>query len=347
MNGLHKTVILAWAVIGLFFVGSKAFAAKAALFTDHAPLSIELRADLGKLCWKSGRRSCKEGRQPARLVFTDPDGIRQVVNVSIETRGRWRKKRDPCYLPLLFVEVSPSVAEGTVLEGQGLLPLTTPCRSSRGRWQQYLLREYLAYRIYNLLTDKSVRVRLVKIIYRNPSRPGVRDNFYAFFSENFLSVADRNRAKLEFLSSFDIENTDPTEQAIFDLFQFMIGNTDWSAVIPHNTVFLFSEDGSAAALPYDFDFSGIVNAGYATPPEILPLRSVRQRLFRGFCREDIDWVQVFGKFLASRETVFQMLEELPGMNHRSRKVTRRYLESFYDILQSPNKRQELIIDACR
>ena len=197
-------------------------------------------------------------------------------------------------IPPLFVSFGDETARGTLFEGQTMLPLTTHCRESSS-YEQYVLKEYLAYRIYNLLTDKSLRVRLARVSYRDTSRDRVVER-YAFFTEHFQSLAARQNAEVYEPETFDRLAADPLELGTLDLFEFLIGNTDWSASKAHNIVHIRARDGLVTAVPYDFDFSGLVDADYAGPPPTLPIRTVTQRLFRGFCRPDFDWHAVYGTF---------------------------------------------------
>jgi hypothetical protein len=137
------------------------------------------------------------------------------------------------------------------------------------------------------------------------------------------------------------------EMATMELFQYMIGNTDFSSLGQHNMVLLRSKDGEVSPLPFDFDFSGLVAAKYAGPDPRLPLQSNRQRLYRGFCHPSLDWDELFQKFIDRKADVFELLDSTPGLTKRAQKSTRKYLNDFYEILDSPKLRQKNIVGACR
>jgi hypothetical protein len=126
----------------------------------------------------------------------------------------------------------------------------------------------------------------------------------------------------------------------------MIGNTDWSVVHGHNVMHVRSADGAVTAVPYDFDFSGLVDAEYAGPPPQLPIRSVKQRLFRGFCQPSTDWVALFDYFRSRRAAVAQLVEEIPDLHRAHRDRALAYLESFFAVLDSPERRRDSIVAAC-
>jgi hypothetical protein len=231
-----------------------------------------------------------------------------------------------------------------------MLPLTTHCMPDRS-YRQYVLREYLAYRIYALLTEKSVRTRLARIAYRSDPEGRMPLRHYAFFSEHFASMAERNGAELLNRDRLQLDSTDPVELAVMELFQYMIGHTDWSALKLHNVVLIQQRgqgiDGGMSVVPFDFDFSGLVSAEYAGPPPEVSIRSTRQRLYRGFCHSGIDWQVVYGRFQDIRQDVMRLVEETPGLTHSSRRNTKKFLLDFYRILDSPEDRKQKIEQACR
>src|SRR5690606_2571982 len=150
-------------------------------------------------------------------------------------------------------------------------------REKPSAYEQYVLKEYLAYRLYNALTDKSLRVRLARVTYRDSRRRGRAVERYALFVEHFDALAARLGGAVVPPAEVRPTDFDPQSLAIFELFEYMIGNTDWSVVAGHNVVHIREPDGAVTAVPFDFDFSGLVNASYALPPEQLPIRSVTQR----------------------------------------------------------------------
>jgi hypothetical protein len=248
-------------------------------------------------------------------------------------------------LPALFVYFTGDTG-GTLFAGESMLPLTTHCARTAD-YEQYLLKEYLAYRIYNALTTKSLRVRLVRMTYRDTasrSEPLVR---YAFFTEHFDSFARRNGATVRAKQQFDPRSGDALAVTTLDLFEYAIGNTDWSAVHAHNVLLVEDPSGLVAPVPYDFDFSGLVDAEYATVSPQLAIRSVRQRVFRGVCRPDTDWDAAFAHFTARRNAVLELADEVPQLLPRERADAVAYLEAAFATFASPELRAEKIVAACR
>lgn len=348
--------------IGLVIASAVCVADEPGLFTDHQVLKLSLSVDFDELCRPRDDDNCEF--TPTTMVYETAAGEKRNVPVEIQIRGGWRALRENCTVPPLFVRFSATETEGTPFAGQDLLPITTHCRSTRhlgnslGRlgkrsstsgadYEQYVLKEYLGYHLFNLLSDVSLRVRLAHITYQHPQKASRTVERYAFFTEHFESVAARHDATLLARGNYDPEYIDRTQYEILALYHFMIGNTDWSVVRQRNTILIALSDGTQLPALYDLDMSGLVNADYAAPAPDMPLRTVRQRLFQGFCPMATNWQPLFTYFQARRDDMFATVDAIPGLSQTNRKDTRRYLQKFFDILDSPKQREKNIIDHCQ
>ncbi len=314
----------------------------AALFATDAPLDLQLVFDSRQLCRHGARRPCEDA--PAALEIRDASGLARRLDVQLRVRGLWRTEAGNCALPPLFV-IFPADTAGTAFAGQKLLPLSVHCRDTE-EYEQYVLKEYVAYRVYNLLTDASLRVRLARITYTDTSRRHAHSVArYAFFTEHFESLAARRHAAVRTDGDFDPSTADAGELATLELFEYLIGNTDWSVIKGHNVVDIVSEGGRVTAVPYDFDFSGLVDAAYAGPPPQLPIHSVTERLFRGFCHPAFDWRPLFARFRVRRAAISALVEQVPGLAEGSRRALRAYLDAFFAAL-APAKAAD-VVRGCR
>jgi ATP:ADP antiporter, AAA family len=324
--------------VGVFAASIAPISAKAAtLFDADEPLAIALALDERALCGDCA---------PTRVVlsYTDETGTAHAVAASARVRGVWRATDGHCRVPPLFIAFDDAGTTDPQFLGEKLLPLTTHCRDS-AVYEQYVLKEYLAYRIYNLVASVSLRVRLVRVAYEfGGDRPRLVER-YAFFTENFASLASRYGASVSDAEP-SLERLDAAALATLELFEYLIGNTDWSVLRRHNVVML-DTDGALVAVPYDFDFSGLVNALYATPPPQLGINSVTRRVFRGFCRDGEDWAALVASFETRREAIDSLISNVPGLTQKSREDVRRYVASFFAIASSPVKRGTQIVAACR
>jgi hypothetical protein len=324
-------------------------------FDAHSVLKLTLPVNFKTLCRPRETADCDY--TPTLLEIEDKDGAIQSIPIEIRIRGGWRALSKNCNIPLLFIRFSEQHTAGTPFEGQSLLPLTTHCGNfhgmdnpiaarKHGSYKQILLREYLGYRLYNLITDASLRVRLVQINYENPAIPGKSSSSYAFFTEHFKSLAARKKAELLPRFSFDHEQLDTHSADILALYQFMIGNTDWSIVRQRNTILVQSPGGKQVPVPYDLDMSGLVNAHYAGPAPGLPIDDVRERYYLGFCHPDIDWTSLFFEFRHMQAALLALPGEIPELGKKDQKSTVRYLKKFFTILNSAKQAEKKIINAC-
>jgi hypothetical protein len=117
-------------------------------------------------------------------------------------------------------------------------------------------------------------------------------------------------------------------------------------VFRHNVVLIRDAQARTTAVPYDFDFSGLVDAEYATVAPQLPIHYVTQRLFRGACRPDTDWERLFAAFAAKRDAILALLDE-PELDRGTREKASRYVAGFYDVISSPERRDREIVGVCR
>ena len=314
------------------------------IFSDDEPLTMEFHMDMRALCRNPTRKGCED--VPATLIYRDADGRERRVQALVRSRGRWRSETGNCSFPALFV-LFPDSTAGTLFDGETMLPLTTHCHKRSREHEQYVLKEYLAYRIYNLLTDKSLNVRLVRMTYHDTSRPRTEPFVrYGFFTEHFDSLAARHDAEVWKPEQFDVRTADPLEIATHDLFQYMIGNTDWSVIYGHNIVHIRDRAGLTTPVAYDFDFSGFVNARYAGPSPNLSNRSVTERVFRGFCRPDLNWDGLFARFETQEQHVFGLLEQTPDLELNHRTGLMNYLVEFFGVPGTPEPRTEAIVESC-
>lgn len=343
--------------LGLFAAVSGGTArADTPLFDSHSVLELSIPLDFSSLCRPRETPDCDY--TSTSIEYLDEHGRQQSIPIEVKIRGGWRSLTKNCSAPLLFIRFNEQETTGTPFEGQSLLPLTTHCgqglsleafqapqRSST--WEQYLLREYLAHRLYNVITDVSLNARLVRMTYPNPDKPKRSIVNYAFFTEHFLSVAKRNYDVLLQRGNFDHEKLDSHAADLLALFQYMIGNTDWSIVRERNIVLLRDWGGLFLPLPYDFDMSGLVNAAYAGPAPTLPIEEVTERYYLGFCHPDTDWDSLFDTYLSKQETMLSLPGEIPGLDKHSIMKADHFLEQFFRILNSRDLREARIQKRCQ
>lgn len=319
---------------------------KEKLFSSQQALLVEIQAP-----WRKLMKREDDTRWPATLLFTDSAGEAHSVNLTVERRGISRQR--VCDFPPIRLRFDKESVKGTIFAGEGALKLVTHCAKGQ-RWTQYYIREMLAYRIYNLLTDYSFRVRPMQVRYRDTDRNKEPDENFAFVIEDIDEVADRFD-----LVELDLEFTRPGRldaetASLMSLFQFMIGNLDWSPLkgsesCCHNAKLIGNEAAEPPLIPvpYDFDASGIVDAHYAVPPNQLGLRSITTRLFRGYCVHNDTLPAARALVQSRKQEIMALVQNETRLTPRKRDDTLEYLEEFFEIMDDDEAFQEEIVAACR
>lgn len=324
----------------------------APLFMSEDVLNVTIEGPLERVF---DERSQDPTSFDAQLRYRAPDGSETTFDVELRTRGFFRLKEATCSFPPLRVNFKRSALEGTVFAGQNKVKLVTHCQDSRAEYQQYVLQEYLIYRAYNLFTDLSFRVRLAQVTYVDTERRRDTVTRYAFFLEDDDAMARRNGWEMLEVPQVVPSQMQQAPLALMEVFQFMIANTDWDAFRPepndpccHNTKLVGSlESMTVIPVPYDFDWSGLIDARYATPNPELGIRSVRNRLYRGICRPREELDAVLAAFLERREAVYETFRSLPALEPRRIEDTIEYLDEFYGIIADPARVEREIVRRCR
>jgi hypothetical protein len=321
----------------------------APLFANLEPLQVTIEAPLTTLLTERPEEEYLDGT----FSFTDNDGTERTFDLKVRTRGNYRRQEKTCDFAPIQLNFRKKQVEETLFAGQDKLKLVTHCQSSVPYFEQLVLREYFAYRILQLMTDKSFAVRLMEINYSDTEGlTGLKK--LAFVIEDDDVLADRVGMKHVKSGNIQHEDLDRQQENLVNLFQYLIGNTDFSLVnvepdknCCHNSK-LFSATGTPpyTPVPYDFDFAGIVNAPYASPNPEFKLRNVRQRLYRGVCR-NIDLVpETVQKFLDKKDAIYGLIDEMNLLTDRSRRDLNAYLGPFFDTISKPKLVQSRIVKQC-
>jgi hypothetical protein len=325
---------------------ARAVAAEAApLFQSHDMLRMTLRTDIDFL--RSERDTIEEAE--GTVTFVDLNGAETTKPVQVRVRGNFRRDPRNCNFPPLRLNFPTGQMEGTVFEGQDRLKLVTPCHDGRDEFQRYIYDEYLAYRVANLLTPYSYRVRLVEITYEDTSGDYDTRTKHAFLIEADEQMAARNRALFLDVPEMHPVMADGDQSVLVGMFNYMIANLDWSAVYFHNAVVIRREDGKYLPVPYDFDFAGAINARYAVVPPQLEdqVRRVRQRLYREFCRPQLTYEKAAAMFAGKREQVEELYRTFPYYaepDHAQDAIE--YLDGFWEVIDNPRRFEDRIVGDC-
>ena len=311
------------------------------LFRDRAPLEFTLIANFKRL---AKERDTLSTRRFAGTVIVAGEGGRvDTIPVKLRTRGHYRLAR--CSFVPLRVEFPGKASKGTPFEHEDALKLGTHCERS-GEYEQYVLREYLAYRIHELVSPIGFRARLARATYVDSASAKPIDTRFALFLESEEHMAARAGGVVRPLRGALFEDVDSTALLNMTVFNYMIGGHDWSMYALHNVRLVVQPTGTLLPVPYDFDFSGLVETRYAIPDPRLGIRSVRARLNRGPCRTREQLEPTLARFRSVRSQVLALYDSLPGLDKRYAGDAKRYLGDFFDTIERPGLVKAALVDVC-
>lgn len=305
--------------------------------------------------WREIKRNVRADKlYPAQLTYPGEDGQSITVDIEVAPRGITRRLR-ACDFPPLKVHFDKDKMKGTALRGNKSLKLVTYCKSSP-KYEQYYIKEFLTYRIYNLITDFSFRVKPMQIEYVDNAGNDRTITRFGFFIEDIDDVAKRvDMEKLQ-IQEVSYRSLDDLQTSYFSLFQFMVGNLDWSATggpkkdqCCHNGRLIGKgvDEIPKYVIPYDFDSTGLVNAHYAAPPDGIRVSNIRQRVYRGFCTLNDTMPQAVERFNQQKSAIIALFNDNAQLSDSNRSKAIKYLEKFYEIINDPKDFAKDITDKCR
>lgn len=324
-----KRNVFNFLVLMFFFLGIPlvltAQQIKTPLFKSHDVLHMKLKSNYNKVLDDVGDHKSKH---KAKIKYTDPNGKKQKIRIKIETRGNFRSNPYNCDFPpikLYFKDYSK--IGNTIFEGQEELKLVTHCQQEISGYVRHVYREYLLYRIYNMLTPYSFQVRLFNINYK--PRFGIRNNIKpGFFIEDNDMLAARFGGE-ELDRDDNYLPVDSTYYALVSFFEYMIGNTDWSVEMLQNIEVIQTVKGKNIPVPYDFDVSACVCPPYA--PRALNVNSTTfmKRKYNGpkFSKAIVS--KVFKIFSEKKQDILYLINESILLNTQEKKRFTDYIGAFY------------------
>jgi hypothetical protein len=175
------------------------------------------------------------------------------------------------------------------------------------------------------------------------------ETHYCILLEDDKKVADRNDAFVWKHKMLPMKNTNADEFRKMAVFQYMIGNTDWSIPYLQNIVLITKDSAKPAfAIPYDFDHAGIVDAPYAGPAPELEISSIRVRLYRGFCENDKDnFAETFELYNRLKNDIYDLYTNCSLLSSRYIKYVTNYFNEFYKTINSDKLVEREFQQPCR
>jgi len=326
-----------------------AFAAEPApLFQSQETLAITLTGPFRQIDRERNKAKEYEGS----LSYQSAAGQEITLDASLEARGNYRLRQDVCRYSQLWVDLKRRQVPDTLFAGQNRLKLVVQCRPQT-RYAAYVIKEYLAYRMFDQLTDVGFKVRLVNVTYSYLDNAGESRTHLGLLIENKDTVAERFNTSVVEENRVRVGTLEPGAATLVALFMMMIGNTDFSLASGpegeeccHNAKLLVN-DSAFLPIPYDFDGSGFVNASYAADPNpSFGIRNNRERLYRGYCIHNDFVAATLSVFQSAINDIFAVVSD-SRLTPRDSLTATAYLEDFFQLINDPQEVQDKIIDNCR
>ena len=353
---IHREILI---IAGAFFLISSMLNAQASesepavdtlqlmygeLYNTEEPLKLTLKSD-----FKTIRKSRTKGFYvPADMTCYLDDSLQVTCPVRLKARGIYR--RENCPMPPMWINIRNSGIETEELSGIRRMKLVNICRSG-GHYSDYLLREYLVYKIYMLVTPYSLRVRLVDLKMVDIGKDNRETQGWAFLIEPDEMMARRLQAREITSDELAMRTVNQEAMDLLAMFQYMIGNPDYSVTGRHNLKIMDTgisgNDSDYIPVPYDFDFTGFVNAVYATPNEKHGIGSVKERVFVGPCRDKVSYEKAIAALEAVRDEIESHIWFLDYLSEEARFDMIGYIESFFATAENERFIDREISSTCK
>jgi hypothetical protein len=316
-----------------------------ALFQNTEPLEFTLESDFGAI--NKERNPNSTPRFSAVLKAPGPDGQVKSIDIKLSPRGHLRRKSITCAFVPLRLEFTKDSTKGTAFEGPATaLKLITHCENSKEH-EQFILRENLAYRLANILSPRMFRARLAKVTYIDSKSKKTITTRYGTLLEDDNDVARRLGGRVVSIERTSFTDLEPDTLAKTTIFEFLLGNTDYSIYALHNVILVQLPNRSLLPVAYDFDLSGLVHAPYAVPDTRLGIKTVLERLYRGPCLSQEQLEPTLATFRSKKSDMLAAVDAMPDLNADARKEVRNYLNDFFSAIDKPSSVNRYFISGCK
>ena len=297
-------------------------------FERKGVLDIILTTDFKNLI----KEKNKSEYQEAQMAYYTKDSMQIVRDVKVRARGNMRRRI--CDIPPIKLKIKKDK-----LKEEGILPFNTlkfvmPCKSMK-IYSNFILKEYLAYQLLNILTDYSFKTQLIRLHYNDTSGKINGKTKYGFIIENEDELAARHDCKIADVTRCHPDKLAREQATLVYLFEYMIANTDWKVEYIHNLKLLYKPGTTDfIPVPYDFDYAGIINTPYAVPQAGTPFETVTERYYGGACRTKEELEEAIAIFKTKKEKIINYCQEFEYLDKKERKKMVKYLESFFKTIGS-------------
>lgn len=315
-----------------------------ALFIEETPVEIKLVGNYKVISKDRDTLSVKE--YWGEVQMADGKGGELKIPVQLRTRGHYRLANKNCSFVPLRLDFKKGEVKGTVFDGQDKLKLVTHCNSN-ALYEEYMIREYLAYKVHNLITPRSYRARMAKVTYVDSATGTPIETRNGIFMEHEDDVARRMEGEIFEVRGALFDDVDQAQILEVAMFEAFVGNTDWSLAALHNIRLVRQPNMNVMPVAYDLDFSGLVGTRYSTPDPRLGIRSVKERLYRGPCKEPAELVQFFTPYREKKDAILKLYDDTPGLDGRYRGDAKAFLNQWFKMLDNPRDALWMFKENCK
>lgn len=313
------------------------------LFDINNPFEFDLILDIRSFI----KNQDSEEYMDAMIAYNNPEGERIERKVSIRARGNSRK--NICYLPPIRMDFNDEDYQIDLFDNFGKVKLVSTCKVAANH-EQYVIKEYLTYKIYETITDISFKTYSVKINFIDSEDKKKPFTSYSFFIEDIDDLAERNNAiEVENQGLLPVE-LDRQIMNYFAMYQYLISNVDWHIPNLHNVKLIKSQDHKKPLpmpIPYDMDYCGLVSTNYAIPQDRIPIESLTERYWMGNCIDEDEYQEVANIYLEHREQIISLFENCESLDKYHKTSSIKFIEQFYDLLDKGPQARNTILKNCK
>ena len=313
------------------------------LFTENTQLELKLVGNYKVI--SKDRDTLSQKEYWGEVQVADGKGGELKIPVQLRTRGHYRLANRNCSFVPLRLDFKKGEVKGTVFDGQDKLKLVTHCNSN-ATYDEYMVREHLAYRVQNLITPRSYRSRLVKVTYVDSATGNTIEVRNGIFVEHEDDVARRMEGEIAEIRRALFDDVNPEQIMELATFAAFVGHVDWSLAALHNVRLVRQQNGNLLPVLYDMDFTGLVGTRYSIPDPRLGIRTVRDRLYRGPCKEAADMQPYLAPYREKKDAILKLYDETPGLDNRYRNDTKNWLNQWFKMIDSPRDTKMMFKENC-
>lgn len=319
--------------------GDHTASVKQSLFTDfHSEEMVKLTITTNIDQLLTNRNT--DQYQDAEVVWRSSNGNQVTLDAGIRARGKYRNR--VCNFPPIKLKFSKKELTNLGYSSYNKMKLVTHCLEDEEAGNQNVIKEYLAYQLYNEITDLSFRVQLVEVEYIDSQYPEYSEKRYGIIIEHKKEMAARLNATIkEDLYNPPAAQIDADTEVKMALFNYLIGNEDYSISSYKNIEWIQEKtSGKLIPIPYDFDFSGFVNPSYAKAPVNHGLKSMTDRKYLGLPASNELLKQNINTFVAKKKALVQLVRTNQHLELDQRLTAIAYIRSFYSLLNDLHSSKE-------